>query len=703
MTQDPTQAFQRENQGGSASDRAKRIDGLCNQFETKLLSGEGPRIEDFLTRVEAGEREELLYELLAVEIWHRRSSGQEPVLEDYLHRFPAADSTVRRVFVRGDSPHACIAKTDKMVAATGDDRAAESYALSLAHDLDTNNSIGNLGRLGEYELLAKLGEGGMGAVYKARQTRLDKIVALKVLPKDRTGDPHAVARFEREMKAIGGLSHPNIVQAYDARDIEGTTVLVMEYVEGLDLAQVVQRHGTLPIADACELVRQVAVGLQHAHEHNLVHRDIKPSNLMLAVSRQPSAIGGQRSAASDQQLKVDSGSLTACVKILDLGLALLATERSGTGELTSSGEAMGTADYIAPEQAFDSHNVDIRADIYSLGCTLYKLLTGSTPFSGPQYQSTMQKMLAHAQSPPPAANSLRPDIPDELFAVLERMMAKKPADRFQIPAEVAEALAPLCSDANLVGLFAQDDLPVYSITVTPPGRQSCRRSWGSSWLARHRVLIAAALGLAILATAATVWNRMPAFKPPEAAERPEVVVQQSVLFVRRNRNDTNIERLTLTSRHDGHEAALRPLGLRDDFKFHAALNRPSNWYLVWLDTNGRVEIAARSEQPEKIVQYPAGNKMVSVDPDDPAGLHLLLLLVSDRPSGDIVSELQESLADVGAPRMTAGQPPPLALTRGSGSIQTTTANVDPDYFRRVEEKLPRQVRWVHQLYLPTER
>ncbi len=176
MTQDPTQASRRENQGGSTSDRAKRIDGLCNQFETKLLSGEGPRIEDFLTQVEAEEREELLYELLAIEIWHRRASGQEPVLDDYLHRFPAADSAVRRVFGQGASLDASVSKTDNMVAATGDDRAAESYALSLAQDLDTNTSTGSLGHLGEYELLAKLGEGGMGAVYKARQTRLDKIV-----------------------------------------------------------------------------------------------------------------------------------------------------------------------------------------------------------------------------------------------------------------------------------------------------------------------------------------------------------------------------------------------------------------------------------------------------------------------------------------------------------------------------------------------
>ncbi len=506
------------------------------------------------------------------------------------------------------------------------------------------------------------------------------------------------------MKAIGGVSHHNIVQAYDARDIDGTTVLVMEYVEGLDLAQVVRRHGTLPIADACELVRKVAVGLQHAHEHNLVHRDIKPSNLMLAVSRQPAAISGWRPATGDQQLEVDSNSLTACVKILDLGLALLGSEPSSTGELTSSGEAMGTADYIAPEQAFDSHNVDIRADIYSLGCTLYKLLTGHTPFSGPQYQSTMQKMLAHAHTPPPAANSLRPDIPDELVAVLERMMAKKPADRFQMPAEVAAAVTPLCSDATLVGLFAQDDLPAYSMTVRPPGRQPRRRFWGSGWLVQYRVLIAAALGLAILATAATVWKRLPAFKPPAAAERPEVVVQQSVLFVRRNRDDTNVEKLTLTDRHDENEVVLCPLGPNDDFKLHAEFNRPTYWCLVWLDTKGAAQIAARSERAEKVVEYPPGNHLVSVDPHDPAGVHLLLLVVSDQSPSEITGDLEHCLAGIGPPpRVVLGKATPLGVTRGAGSVQTTTADLDSAYFKQVERQLPNTVRWVYQLYLPTQR
>ena len=274
--------------------------------------------------------------------------------------------------------------------------------------------------LGEYELLAKLGQGGMGAVYKARHTRLDRIVAVKVLPKEKTTDERAVARFEREMKAVGRLNHPNIVQAYDARDIAGTTVLVMEHVDGADLSHIVKRHGPLKLSDACELIRQAALGLQYAHESGLVHRDIKPSNLMLS---------------RDGQLK-----------ILDMGLALLQSGESPAadgGELTSAGQAMGTADYMAPEQVSDSHSVDIRADIYSLGCTLYKLLTGHAPFSGPQYKTPLEKLMGHVRDAARPIQILRTDVPDDLAAVINRMIAKNVAERIATPGEVAEAIGSL--------------------------------------------------------------------------------------------------------------------------------------------------------------------------------------------------------------------------------------------------------------------
>ncbi len=226
----------------------------------------------------------------------------------------------------------------------------------------------SLGDIGPYRLLATLGAGGMGTVYKAFHTRLERLVALKMLPPDRMRDEQAIVRFEREMKAVGKLDHPNIVRATDAGDDDGKHFLVMEYVEGTDLSDLVRQSGPLPIADACEIVRQAAVGLQHAHEHDLVHRDIKPSNLMLNTD--------------------------STVKVLDLGLALLPSLGEAGRELTDTGQAMGTLDYMAPEQGGDSHDVDIRADIYSLGATLYKLLTGHVIFGGPQYQTQMQKWKA---------------------------------------------------------------------------------------------------------------------------------------------------------------------------------------------------------------------------------------------------------------------------------------------------------------------
>jgi WD40 repeat protein/serine/threonine protein kinase len=327
------------------------------------------------------------------------------------------------------------------------------------------------GKLRDYDLLEKLGEGGMGAVYKARHARLDRVVAIKVLPQDRTRDKRAVARFDREMKAVGRFEHANIVRALDAGEHEGTHYLVMEFVDGLDLSHVVRRlslplpsvgdalrgvpaEGGLPsppispsarvsrikTPDACELVRQAAAGLQCAHEHGLVHRDIKPANLMLTSAGQ--------------------------LKVLDLGLALLLMEQPVGEELTGTSQMMGTADYCAPEQGGDSHTVDIRADIYSLGCTLYKLLCGHAPFASEHYNTTMKKLMAHMTLPVQPIRELRGDVPEALAVVLDRMLAKEPADRYSTPAEIVTAIAPFAAGSDLRQLYAEASQPV-EITVAP--------------------------------------------------------------------------------------------------------------------------------------------------------------------------------------------------------------------------------------------
>jgi formylglycine-generating enzyme required for sulfatase activity len=278
----------------------------------------------------------------------------------------------------------------------------------------------------------------MGTVYKALHTKLDRVVALKLLPPERVDDARRLARFEREMKAVGHLNHPNIVQAYDAREIEGRTVLVMEYVDGLDLSELVRLQGPLPIADACEVVRQAALGLQYAHEQGMVHRDVKPSNLMLTAEGR--------------------------VKILDLGLALLRSTGPQGEEVTNTGQTVGTADYIAPEQVNDSHLVDVRADVYSLGCTLYKLLSGQAPFAGPDYQGAFRKMMAHVREAVPSIKQRREEIPDRLVTVLDRMLAKNPDDRFATPGEVAAALERFARGSNLAGL---SKVPTLSPPIAP--------------------------------------------------------------------------------------------------------------------------------------------------------------------------------------------------------------------------------------------
>lgn len=278
----------------------------------------------------------------------------------------------------------------------------------------------------DYELLERLGGGGMGTVYRARHLHLHKVVALKVLRENTMFDSRAVERFRREMRAVGQLDHPNIVRATDAGEADGVHFLVMEFVPGLDLAALLQGRGRLQIADACELIRQAAVGLQYAHTAGIVHRDVKPSNLILSTS--------------------------GTVKVLDLGLARLQEREPGSGELTFSTDCLGTPDFMSPEQANGSDQVNRQADIYSLGCTFYMLLTGQAPYA--HHSTVLAKIQAHVNEAIVPANQLRPDLPAGLVVILNRMLEKEPTARFGEAREVVAALTPLAQGSRLLELIA---------------------------------------------------------------------------------------------------------------------------------------------------------------------------------------------------------------------------------------------------------
>lgn len=273
--------------------------------------------------------------------------------------------------------------------------------------------------LGPFRIIDYLGKGGVSQVFKAWHTGRNSVVALKVIHKELMSNAEAVGRFEREMRVVGKLNHPNVVRAFEDAAIGAAHFYAMEFIEGTDLNKLVQLSGRLPVEAACDCVRQAALGLEHAHELGLIHRDIKPANLVLVKTHEAAPVGR--------------------IKILDFGLARLrATPGAGAPDLlTVEGALIGTADYVSPEQACDPRYVDIRADIYSLGCTFYFLLTGQPPFPG---KSFVDKMYKHRMAPPPPVPGLRP----EVAAVLDRMMAKKPEERYQTPAEVAKALEPYC-------------------------------------------------------------------------------------------------------------------------------------------------------------------------------------------------------------------------------------------------------------------
>jgi serine/threonine protein kinase len=318
----------------------------------------------------------------------------------------------------------------QQILATLPEAASEEMVLTFARQLTDTGKLtpfqlervlegkGRDIKLGNYEILQRLGAGGMGTVFKARHRRMKRIVAIKVLAGGIAQDAKFLLRFQREVETVARLSHPNIVMAFDADEAETGPFLVMEFVNGRDLATRVHDRGPLPLGDAVDCILQAARGLAYAHSQGIVHRDIKPANLLQDVS--------------------------GVVKVADLGLARLndslGREAEGTGSITQAGTVVGTVDYMPPEQAEDSTAIDHRADTYSLGCTLYFLLTGKPPYVA---QSLMATMLKHRQAPIPSLVAARSDTPPALDALFQRLLAKQPAERCNTMDEVIRALEAL--------------------------------------------------------------------------------------------------------------------------------------------------------------------------------------------------------------------------------------------------------------------
>jgi serine/threonine protein kinase len=293
----------------------------------------------------------------------------------------------------------------------------------------------------DYKLLDRLGQGRMAGIYEAAHNQSGQRVAIKVLPPSKAKDKETFARFQREARLSCKLKHPNIVRTFTMGKSEGLYFIVMEYLEGDTLDEVLKKRGKLTPPEAVRILSQALQGLQHIHEKGMIHRDLKPANLMLVPP--------------GKSTKVEPG--TATVKILEIGLGRALFDEGDVGvpagqDLTGTGQLLGTPDYLAPEQARNAHAADIRADIYSLGCTLFHCLAGRPPF--PDVNPVIQ-MVRHASEPPKPLKEFNPAVPDGLQQVVSVMLAKDPAQRYPTPEQAARAL-----QGSLTGMPESGPIPV---------------------------------------------------------------------------------------------------------------------------------------------------------------------------------------------------------------------------------------------------
>jgi hypothetical protein len=408
------------------------INRQCNVFEDAWRTHGRPAIEDFLAWVEPPHRQALLAHLIPLDADYRRLHGEVPSPQEYLTRFPDLDPAWLAEALRDeDAPDGApfldrIAEAgvltreqaDAVCRSPGDLAALVDALLARgeltayqARALCSGDPLSPL-VLGDYVVLDHIASGGMGSVYRARHRESRQVVALKVMPLAAGADPVRLGRFRREVKAASRLDHPNIVRTLEAGQEGPWLFLAAEFVDGPDLARVVGTGGPLSVPDAVDAIAQAARGLAYAHGQGVIHRDVKPSNLL---------------RGSD-----------GVVRVADVGLARLTPAiGEAISALTASGALVGTADYIAPEQARDARRADARSDVYGLGCTLHFLLTGRPPFGG---KSRAERVLAHADRPIPSLAGQRADIPPALDSLFHKMLAKDPADRPQSMAEVLREL-----------------------------------------------------------------------------------------------------------------------------------------------------------------------------------------------------------------------------------------------------------------------
>jgi serine/threonine protein kinase len=307
--------------------------------------------------------------------------------------------------------------------------------------------------LGDFKILDRIGKGRMAGVYKAAH-KLGQTVAIKVLPPSKAKEPESLARFQREARLALKLKHPNVVRTLNIGDVDGLHYIVMEYLDGETLEDVIERRGKLPVAEAARIMHQALLGLQHIHEQDMVHRDLKPANLMLVPTGEPS----EGDTTFNNQ-----------VKILDIGLgrALFDENAKGpAGDLTTFGELLGTPAYMSPEQGRNAHAADIRSDIYTLGCVLYHALAGQPPFVE---KNLVRLMIRHSTEMPRPLVEFNPAIPDGLQQVVNWMLAKDPAQRYPTPQRAAQALQVFLTD--------QEEAPAQTVKAFV-GKQDSGRKLG---------------------------------------------------------------------------------------------------------------------------------------------------------------------------------------------------------------------------------